>query len=466
MVYISLVTSQSCPEIEDHGSKRTTQTCVTVPVCDLSLGSRVVENVWLSLHFFRDFGWMDTRGRGGRLATLRLHGRWRPMRYLVEVVIVIVIVVLGLTTVLVVGVVMSLVRTRGKVRMLLVVTRSHGWHMARLLRRVIALSLLSVHRHHRLRRRSLLGALVHHHGCAATWAWVPAMCLHWRNMLRIDMARVRRKHLHRRVVWSHALWWHIHIWAVRSLSHHRSSRGRVRKLRSGRVMAHMSGLRVVWRHTMHGHLIVWPNRVLVSHGGAVLQPGGWEHLRRRCRHLHTMVIIIMHRRLLRRDKMSRWCSLWRHGVCCMLEMIGQLLLVRHLSIQSPRLRRSRGSDNWGLEHVRIRLLLVNSRDIPSRSSSVSWRNASVEGVVLGSGVSSLFLHALYRVEAINDQRTLRRRSRLLGAKEGCWARSSWNRLRTSVHRSSGGRTTCCTGRGEGACGRVRLELHGTNVEFG
>lgn len=174
----------------------------------------------------------------------------------------------------------------------------------------------------------------------------------------------------------------------------------------------------------------------------------------------------MHRRLLRRDKMSWWCSLWRHGVCCMLEMIGQLRLVRHLSIQSSGLGRSRGSDNWGFKHVRIRLLLVNGGDIPGRGSSVGWWNASVKGVVLGPGVSSLFLHAFYRVEAINDQRTLRRWSRLLRAKEGCWARSSWDRLRSSVHRSSGGRTTCCTGRGEGACGWVRLELHGTNVEFG
>lgn len=174
---------------------------------------------------------------------------------------------------------MGLVRTRGEVRVLLVVARTHRGHMARLLGSVIALSLLSVHRHHGLRRRSLLGALVHHHGCTTTWTRVPAMCLHWRNMLRIDMARARRKHLHGRVVRSHALRWHVHVWTVRSLSHHRSSCGRVGELRSGRIMAHMSGLRVVWRHTMHGHLIVWTNRVLVCHGGAVLQPGGWKYLR-------------------------------------------------------------------------------------------------------------------------------------------------------------------------------------------
>lgn len=152
--------------------------CVIPPIFDLSLRSRVVEKVWLSLNFFRGFGWMDIWGRGGRRGALQLHGRWRPMRYLIEVVIVTVIVVLGLTTVLVVGVVMGLVRTRGKVRVLLVVARTHRGHMTRLLGRVIALSLLSVHRHHGLRRRSLLGALVHHHGCPTTWAWVPAMCLH------------------------------------------------------------------------------------------------------------------------------------------------------------------------------------------------------------------------------------------------------------------------------------------------
>lgn len=100
---------------------------------------------------------------------------------------------------------MGLVRTRGEVRVLLVVARTHRGHMARLLGSVIALSLLSVHRHHGLRRRSLLGALVHHHGCTTTWTRVPAMCLHWRNMLRIDMARARRKHLHGLVAFSFLL---------------------------------------------------------------------------------------------------------------------------------------------------------------------------------------------------------------------------------------------------------------------
>lgn len=148
--------------------------------------------------------------------------------------------------------------------------------------RLTRLSRLSwSHKHNRLRRLPRLGVLVHHHWSTSTRAREPAMGLRRWPMLRVDVARVWRIHLHLRGVRRNT-----HIRPTgRLLYHHRRCHSLwVHKLRCSWVVSHVRWLwstlvHIKLRHRLlERQLSVMGHRRRVGHM-VLLESWGRENLR-------------------------------------------------------------------------------------------------------------------------------------------------------------------------------------------
>lgn len=126
-----------------------------------------------------------------------------------------------------------------------------------------------VHVHHWLWRLTRLRALMHHHWSASTRTGIATVGLRRRSaMLRIYIGRVRRIHLHLRVVMPIDSLWHPHVWTTgRLLNHHRCTHPglRIDKLSSAGILTHMAGLLAALVHVELWHWL------------AVSQLGMWGH---------------------------------------------------------------------------------------------------------------------------------------------------------------------------------------------
>ena len=138
------------------------------------------------------------------------------------------------------------------------------------------------HKHNRLWRLARLGILVHHHWSSSTRAWKPTMGLRGWPMLRINVTRVWRIHLHLRAVGRNA-----HIRATgRLLYHHWCCHSLwVHKLRRSGVVSHVRWLwsplvHIKLRHgLLERQLCVVSHRRRISHM-VLLESWGREDLRR------------------------------------------------------------------------------------------------------------------------------------------------------------------------------------------
>ena len=256
----------------------------------------------------------------------------------------------------------------------------------------------------------------------------------------------------------------------RLLDHHRGRHGSlwVHKLRRSWVVPHVRWLwsslvHIKLRHAglLEGQLCVGNHRRRVSNV-VVLEPRRRENLRARRRQLHSMGIIEMRgpRMMLLRMKMRSGRARHRRHAG-LLEGEGHLGLVRHLGVGGGAvLRDSRHSDR--LEHLRVSLLFVASRNVPGWQSPVGRRNASVEGEVLISLFGTLFLHTFNGVELVSKRRAFSNRPGFLCPKESRGARGTGDRAASEKRLRACSSTR--TG-SESTRSRVRFEFHGPDIEL-
>lgn len=310
--------------------------------------------------------------------------------------------------------------------------------MSCLLRGIQGLSRLSrCHEHNRLRGLTGLRILMHHHRRTSTRTWKPAMRLRGR-MLRINVTRVWRIHLHLRSVRSHSLR-NPHVGAIRRLLyHHRCCHSSlwVHKLRRSGVLSHVRGLWPSLVHVKLRHGLLERQLRMVGHrrrvrNVVVLESWGREHLRSRRRNLHSMGVIEMRRPRM----MLLWMKMgpmwgarhWRHARGRLLERKGHLRLVRHLGVGGGTLLGENARySNRRLEHLCVCLLFVTRWRVPGWQSLISRRDASVERIILIRLLGPLFLHTFNRVELIIERWSFSNRSRLFGTEEDRWTRGTRN----------------------------------------